>query len=71
MITDLDHKEHEAWNEGMARLYDPDSFITKTSFAIRFVESLRLKRTAAALRAGPSADTLDLSASSWLCGLWD
>jgi SAM-dependent methyltransferase len=58
MITDLDPKEHEAWNDGMARLYDPDSFITKTSFAIRFVESLRLERTGRAL--GAVGDVLDL-----------
>jgi SAM-dependent methyltransferase len=60
MITDLDHKEHEAWNEGMARLYDPDSFITKTGFAIRFVERLRMERTRRALSGGPVSDTLDL-----------
>lgn len=44
----------------MARLYDPDSFITKTSFLIRFVEHLRMKQTRRALNAGPTKDTLDL-----------
>lgn len=60
MIDRLDPAEHEIWNDGMARLYDPDSFITKTSFAIRFVERLRLERTWRALAAGPTRDTLDL-----------
>jgi len=60
MITDLDPDEHEIWNDGMARLYDPDAFITKTGFAIRVVERLRLDRTRRALAAGPARDTLDL-----------
>jgi ubiquinone/menaquinone biosynthesis C-methylase UbiE len=58
MISDLDPKEHEAWNDGMARLYDPDSFITKTSLAIRLVERMRLDRTARAL--GSEGAVLDL-----------
>lgn len=60
MIRALDPKEHEAWNDEMARLYDPDAFITKTGFAIRLVEDLRLRRTRSALRGGPTRDTLDL-----------
>lgn len=44
----------------MARLYDPDAFITKTGFAIRFVENRCLRRTRRALDGGPTRDTLDL-----------
>ena len=44
----------------MARLYDPDAFITKTGLAIRFVEGLRLRQTRRALAGGPTQDTLDL-----------
>ncbi|MFI5350495.1 MAG: methyltransferase domain-containing protein [Elusimicrobiota bacterium] len=56
----MDPKEHEVWNDAMARLYDPDSFITKTGFLIRCVERLRLRRTRRALASGPTRDTLDL-----------
>jgi ubiquinone/menaquinone biosynthesis C-methylase UbiE len=44
----------------MARLYDPDAFITKSGWPIRFVEALRLRRTQWALACEPSSHVLDL-----------
>ena len=55
----MDHKEHEAWNDEMARLYDPDAFITKSGLAIRMVERLRMRRAQRALGAS-SPDVLDI-----------
>ncbi|MEK7383007.1 MAG: methyltransferase domain-containing protein [Elusimicrobiota bacterium] len=44
----------------MARLYDPDAFITRSGLAIRTVEALRLRRTRRSLGCGHSESVLDL-----------
>lgn len=56
----MDKERHRAWNEEMSRLYDPDSFITRSGLPIRLVESLRLSRARAALDCGPGSDVLDV-----------
>ncbi len=45
----MKQSEHKIWNERMAVLYDPDAFITKTFFLIRWMEMLRLNETKKAL----------------------
>ena len=56
----MDRKGHQRWNEEMARLYDPDAFITRTGFLIRWVEGRRLGLTHAALEAAMAGRVLDL-----------
>lgn len=57
-------REHVTWNEEMARRYDPDAFITKSGFLIRWVQSLRLAATRQALAIGPKDYVLDLGCGS-------
>jgi len=52
--------EHEIWNEAMAKKFDPDSFITKTGFVIRYVESQRLRKAAQLLNCQASDTILDV-----------
>lgn len=53
-------RELKAWNDEMARRYDPDAFITKSGFFIRKIEGLRLSRTRKALDLRPTDRFLDL-----------
>lgn len=48
----------------MAGRYDPDAFINKTSWPIRWMESLRLKKTCRALEPRPGDLVLDLGCGS-------
>jgi len=56
----MDPSQHEKWNDDMARKYNPDAFITKSGFFIRWVESKRLQKTRDFLRCGPEDTLLDL-----------
>jgi len=56
----MDLAEFEKWNERMSKIYDPDSFITKTAFPIRWVEKKRLAKTLAAVACDSSSRILDL-----------
>lgn len=51
---------HEAWNDLMARRYDPDAFITRSGFLIRWVASLRLRRIRETLDCGENSSLLDV-----------
>lgn len=56
----MDLKEHERWNDEMARKYNPDAFITKTGPIIRWVEGRRMRSTLRALEVRSSDAVLDL-----------
>src|SRR5688572_16521078 len=58
-MTD-DLEKHRAWNEEMAARHDPDAFITKTAFPIRWTEARRLSLTRAALGLKPQSRFLDV-----------
>lgn len=66
MITDLQEPEvnksvdHEKWNERMAQRFNPDAFITKTGFLIRWMEALRIKKSVQLLHCHPDDVILDL-----------
>ncbi len=57
---DQGKKNHEIWNEEMAQRYNPDLFITKTGFFIRFIEAIRLRTTKKALACRDQDVVLDL-----------
>ncbi|MGQ0645404.1 MAG: class I SAM-dependent methyltransferase [Elusimicrobiota bacterium] len=52
--------DHERWNEGMARRYNPDAFITRSGFPIRWMEARRLRETRRALACRPTDAVLDV-----------
>ena len=60
MTLNIDETQHEAWNDRMARLYNPDAFITKSGFLIRVVEASRIRVTNKMLDIGPHDHVLDL-----------
>jgi ubiquinone/menaquinone biosynthesis C-methylase UbiE len=56
----MDRLQHEAWNEAMARRYNPDAFIMRSGFIVRRIEAMRLERTRQALGCQPTDRVLDL-----------
>lgn len=56
----MDLKEHERWNEEMALKYNPDAFITKTGWIVRWVEARRLALNVKAMEIKPDSHVLDL-----------
>src|SRR5581483_1508809 len=56
----MDLREHEAWNEEMAKRHDPDAFLTKTSAPVRWIGGLRLAAAARLLAGEPSNRILDV-----------
>lgn len=54
----------KAWNERMARIYDPDAFITRSGPCIRIIEQARLKTAARLLNAKPWELFLDVGCGS-------
>src|SRR5438309_1465094 len=56
----MNKEEHARWNEEMARRHNPDTFITKTGFVIRWIESQRLNCIARAIGPQENGSVLDL-----------
>jgi len=56
----MPRRDHEAWNEEMARRYNPDAFLNKSGFFIRSVGFLRLAAAERALDSGNQDTVLDL-----------
>ncbi len=54
----------EQWNDTMARLYEPDKFITQTGWIVRKVQSLRLEKTRKALSLTGHETLLDVGCGS-------
>lgn len=49
-----------AWNEAMARKYNPDDFITRSGAVIRWIEARRLRATVSVLDCRPGHKILDV-----------
>lgn len=60
----MDLMDHGRWNEEMAKKYNPDMFITKTGWVVRWVEKRRLHMTLNALQSAPDSSVLDLGCGS-------
>lgn len=52
--------DHEKWNEEMAIRHNPDDFINKTGFLVRWMEALRIKKSIQILDCQNTDHVLDL-----------
>jgi ubiquinone/menaquinone biosynthesis C-methylase UbiE len=59
-VTDVERSDHAAWNEHMARRYDPDLFHRHPSPLVRLVRARRVRAIHRLLRLRPHHHVLDL-----------
>ena len=56
----MNRRDHEIWNEDMAKRYDPNTFITRSGAPIRWIENRRLRKSKEALNCLPTSRVLDV-----------